>query len=165
MPKETGKKSGSPAKGCLVLVLLFFAVVYALGSCLGTPSDPESSQTATADSSAHTLAHGELLEWNENDLDGKKVLVVKAKINPMLTNKHTIDQNYYNVADIIKKQNGNEFDEIQYWAVAEMTDGSDSKVISFTLDKETINAIADGSILDNQVGDHAKDLFVHNSLK
>lgn len=149
-----------------ILSVLLAVSMSACGSSASSSSaagDSASSASQTED--AHSVQHGELLSWNENDLDGKKVLVVKAKIKPNLTNKLTIDQNYYNVADIIKKQNGNEFDEIQYWAVAEMTDGSDSKVISFTLDNETINSIADGSILDNQIGDYAKDLFVHNSLK
>lgn len=113
----------------------------------------------------HSLKFGELLSWIENNIDGKNVLVVKAKISDSYSNKATIDQNYMNVADIIKNQNGDTFDEIQYWAVADMTDGSESKVISFTLDKSTIQGIKDENIVDIQLGDYVTDLWILPSLQ
>lgn len=115
--------------------------------------------------SEHKIAHGELLNWNENEIDGKQVLVVKAKISPSFTNELTINQNYMNVADIIKNQGGDAFDEIQYWAVADMQDGSESKVISFTLDSTTIQGIAAGNIVDIELGDYVSDLYILPSLK
>lgn len=108
-----------------------------------------------------SLKHGELLDVTT--VAGP--LVIKAKIQPSLTNKLTIDQNYMNVADVILNQGGNQFDEIQYWAVADMTDGSESKVISFTLDKATIDGIYNGNIVDIQLGDYANDLWILPSLK
>lgn len=108
-----------------------------------------------------SLEHGELLDYTT--VAGP--LVIKAKIQPSLTNKLTIDQNYMNVADVILNQGGNQFDEIQYWAVADMTDGSESKVISFTLDKATIDGIYNGNIVDIQLGDYANDLWILPSLK
>lgn len=96
--------------------------------------------------------------------DGK-TLVIKAKIKPSYSNKTTISQNYFNVADIIKNQGANSFETIDYWAVADMTDGSEEKVVSFTLDSYTIQNIYDGNIVDNLIGEYATDLWVHQSLR
>lgn len=107
------------------------------------------------------LKHGELLEYTT--IAGP--LVIKAKIESSLTNKLTINQNYMNVADIILNQGGNNFNEIQYWAVADMADGSESKVIQFTLDKNTIDGVYNGNIVDIELGDYATDLWTLPSLK
>lgn len=148
-----------------ILSVLLAVSMSACGSSASSSSaagDSASSASQTED--AHSVQHGELLSWNENDLDGKKVLVVKAKISPSLTNALTIDQNYMNVADIIQNQGGDAFDEIQYWAVADMTSGSESKVVSFTLDDAVIKGVADGSIVDIELGDYAADLYIHPSF-
>ena len=120
------------------------------------------SQTVQPD---YDLQNGELLSTITNNIDGKEVIVVKAKIKSNLTNKLTIDQNYYNVADMIKNQGCDKFDEIQYWAVADMTSGDEAKVISFTLSSDTIKQIKDGKIVDIQIGDYADDLWILPSLK
>lgn len=113
----------------------------------------------------HTVLHGSLENWTETELDGKSILVIKVKIAPSYNNKATINQNYYNVENIIKEQGGRNFDEVQYWAVADMTSGEESKVISFTLNKETISAIDNSSIVANQMGNSVTDLWIHDSLK
>lgn len=128
-----------------------------------TPLPTESATSTIA--KEHSVKFGELLSWIENNIDGKNVLVVKAKISDGYSNKATINQNYMNVADIIKNQNGDTFDEIQYWSVADMTDGSESKVISFTLDKSTIQGIKDENIVDIQLGDYVTDLWILPSLQ
>ncbi len=120
------------------------------------------SQTVQPD---YDLQNGELLSTITNNIDGKEVIVVKAKIKSNLTNKLTIDQNYYNVADMIKNQGCDKFDEIQYWAVADMTSGDEAKVISFTLSSDTIKEIKDEKIVDNQIGNYADDLWILPSLK
>lgn len=107
-----------------------------------------------------TLPHGYILDYNAND----GVTVIKAKIEPSLTNKMTIDQNYYNVCDLIQNQ-GVEPDELQYWAVADMTDGGEEKVISFTLDSATIAAVKAGTIAENRLGDYVSDLWILSSLQ
>ena len=116
-----------------------------------------------AASDTFTLDFGELLDTN---ISGS-TLVIKAKIEPSLTNKMTIDQNYYDVCDIIKKQGGNEYDEIQFWAVADMTNGSEEKVISFTVPKSVIDLVYESGdkFPDNTLGDYVEDLYIHNSLK
>lgn len=109
----------------------------------------------------YTLRYGELLQTTVNGT----TLVIKAKIEPQLTKKITIKQNYYNVCDIITDQGGDAFTEIQYWAVADMTDGSEGKVISFTLDDWVIEMIAEKKIYPAMLEDYAQDLYILPSLK
>lgn len=108
-----------------------------------------------------SLLHGKLLEKKAIGTN----LTIKAKIEPSYSNKATVDQNYYNIEDIVKKQGGDKFTEIQYWAVADMTDGSEQKVISFTVSGSVIKKIANGEIVTNQMGNYVDDLFVHASLR
>ena len=125
----------------------------------------EEQETTVKEESGPVLEYGELLELNENEIDGAAVAVVKAKIDSQASNKMTIDQNYYTVVDLIQNQGFDKYDEIQYWAVADMTDGSESKVIAFTLDKDLIDRIAAGSFPANTLGDYVTDLWILPSLE
>ncbi|MGL5417529.1 MAG: hypothetical protein ACRDAU_17800 [Clostridium sp.] len=111
----------------------------------------------------HTISkikHGELLDVRVVD----RVLIVKAKIEPSYSNKATINQNGFNIEDIILNQGGDEFEEIQYWAVAKMEDGSESKVISFTLNKSQIVAVKNRKLPGNMIVDSSEELWVLPSL-
>lgn len=125
-------------------------------------SNSTEEKTGIYDTQSFNLKHGTLLESHSDD---NGVLIVKAKISPSYSNKTTIDQNGYNVADLIKNQGADKFNEIQYWAVADMTDGSESKVISFTLNKDLINKIKEGSLVDNKIVDNAQDVWILPSLR
>ena len=46
-----------------------------------------------------------------------------------------------------------------------MTDGSESKVISFTLNSNTIQGVYNENIIDNQLGDYVDDLYILPSLQ
>ena len=94
-----------------------------------------------------------------------KSMVFKNKITPSYSNKATVDQNYYVVEDLVKNQGATDFEEIQYWAVADMTDGSESKVISFTVPKSTMDLIAGGRLPANMMGDYVTDLWILPSLQ
>lgn len=107
------------------------------------------------------LKTGEILDIKESD----GILIIKAKINSMLTNKLTVAQNYHNIEDIIKNQGGDKFSEIQYWAVADMADGEESKVISFTVPSDVIKGTAKGDIVAIQYPDLLTDLWILPSLK
>lgn len=107
------------------------------------------------------MKYGELIESIVND----NTLIIKAKISPSYNNKATINQNGYNVGDLIKNQGADKFNEIQYWAVADMEDGSEDKVISFTLNKDLINKIKDDSIVDNKIIDNAQEVWILPSLR
>lgn len=103
-------------------------------------------------------------EFKEANRLGKD-LTIKFKITPSTSNKTTIDQNGFNVEDLILNQGASGYDTINYWAVADMTDGSESKVISFTVNKGLINAIKEKRIVGNQIIDYASDVWILPSLK
>lgn len=114
------------------------------------------------DTTGLKLKFGDLLSVNNG---GDGVVVVKAKIKPSYSNKATIEQNYYTVCDLIQNHGFDTCTELQYWAVADMTDGSESKVISFTVNSDTIQTIKDGNFPENLLGDYVDDLYILPSLK
>lgn len=107
------------------------------------------------------IKFGTFLEAIETSDNG---LVIKAKIQPNYNNKATINQNYYNIEDIIKNQEGDKYEYIDYWAVADMQDGSESKVISFIVDRDLIQNIVEEQVFAIELGDHVKDLWILPSL-
>lgn len=123
--------------------------------------DKKESNYTTAIKQTYVARFGQFLECNVNG----STAVVKFKIQPSTSNKTTIDQNGYNIEDMILNQGADKYDEIQYWAVADMTDGSESKVISFTVDKDLISMIKNKQIVGNQIVDYGKDLWILPSLK
>jgi hypothetical protein len=108
-----------------------------------------------------SVEFGELLSV----INTEGVVVVKTKITSSFSNKATIEQNYYNVAALIRENGFNTCQELQYWAVADMSSGDESKCISFTLDKDTIDAVYNESIVDNQLGNYVTDLWTLPSLQ
>lgn len=153
-----------------ICVVTFVAVIIASASGAldkyETTTDFESSTSTTETTTESTtdsgVLHGELLSVVD-DKDG--LAVVKVKISKSYSKSSTIAQNYFNVSDLIKNRGFDKYTKIQYWAVADMNDGSEQKVISFTLDKDTIQAIVNNEIVDNQIGDYSDDLWVHPSLR
>lgn len=124
----------------------------------------DSNLSASSSTPSLTVPHGEVLDVNVTG----DILVVKAKITPSFSNHSTISQNFFNLEDLIKNQDCSKYNEIQYWAVSDMTDGSESKVISFTAPKSTIDGIKDGSIeaiayLDEY--GYVTDVYILPSLK
>lgn len=122
----------------------------------GTEEATESQQEE-----AISLQYGELLSLHEQD----GIAVVKAKIAPSFSNSATVSQNYYNIEALVKKHGFDKYDEVQYWAVADMTDGSEQKVISFTVPHDVLTKIAAGKLAINQLGSYVTDLWVHQSLR
>lgn len=125
---------------------VYFYVIY-----YGLPGIPKSFE----------LEHGNLLDVKSNGT----TLVLKAKITASYSDKATIDQNYFNVCDVIKNQGGNEYDKISYWAVSDMSNGEESKVISFDISKDLIDKIASGGIAENQIGEYVDNLWVFPGLR
>ncbi|EOU2058361.1 hypothetical protein ACQR3C_00100 [Clostridium perfringens] len=154
-------------------LIIFFSFIIIASVALGCGNDKpkkieetkieESSGEINKNSEGNIskLKYGELLDVNIND----KILIIKAKISPSYNNKATIKQNGFNVEDIILNQGGDLFDEIQYWAVADMTNGDESKVISFTLTKNQINAVKNKQLLGNKLVDQANDVWILPSLR
>ena len=108
------------------------------------------------------VEHGELLSVIYS---GDGIVVVKTKIESSFSNSATINQNYYNVCDLIKNHGFNTCSELQYWAVADMSDGSEAKVISFTLNSDAIQGVYNDTIIDRQLDEHVDDLFILPSLQ
>lgn len=133
-----------------------------------SPSSPVPNTTTGTEEAAESqqeeaisLQHGELLSLHEQD----GIAVVKAKIAPSFSNSATVSQNYYNIEALVKKHGFDKYDEVQYWAVADMTDGSEQKVISFTVPHDVLTKIAAGKLAINQLGSYVTDLWVHQSLR
>lgn len=108
-----------------------------------------------------SLLHGELLSVTENG----DIAVVKAKITSSYNNEATVTQNYFNVVDLINKQGFDKYSEIQYWAVADMNNGEEEKVVSFTVPADLIEKIKNKEVVDNQLGNYVQELWVHQSLR
>ncbi|WP_283705530.1 hypothetical protein [Clostridium perfringens] len=108
-----------------------------------------------------SLKFGELINTTING----DTLIIKAKISPSYSNTATINQNGHNIEDIILNQGGDTFNEIQYWAVSDMTDGSESKVISFTLKKKQIDLVKNNKLFGRDIVSQASDVWILPSLK
>lgn len=129
-------------------------------------AEPETvtQETATGSTDSH-ISYGDLLDFTENTIDGKNICVMKVKIEASLTKGMTVDQNYHNVEHFITKAGGDQYDSIDYWAVADMEDGSENKVISFTVPKDTIDKVKSGDLAAIQLGDYVDDLYILPSLQ
>lgn len=181
---EPAKKKGKK-KWIVIAVVVVIILAAAIGGGGGSDTDEAESQASstevateteaateteqtevdeTEQAASYELEYGELVSAVENEIDGQNVLVIKAKITSSYSNTATVDQNYYNVEDLITGQGCDSFDEIQYWAVADMSDGSEEKVVSFTVSAELIQKIAAGEVVTNQLGDYVDDLYIHASL-
>lgn len=120
-----------------------------------------SGASVEVDSMDYSLPNGELLDTKLNN----NTLIIKAKISPKSTNEKTINQNYSNIVDLVTNQGCDKYDAIEYWAVADMSDGSESKVISFTVPDYTIDNIAIGTVTADNMGSYVDDLYLHESLR
>jgi hypothetical protein len=150
----------------LFLVALSLLLAFSLTACGGSSaetSQPADETPTASDSDGPTVKYGELLELNDNR-ESAGVVVVKAKITPNLTNKLTIEQNYHNAVDLIQNQGFGDC-EFQYWAVADMSDGSESKVISFTIPQDIVEQVAAGDVAATQLPDLVTDLWILPSLQ
>ncbi len=123
-----------------------------------------SSNIKTDTQNTITLKYGKLQSFTTSP-STTKCCVIKAKIEPSYNNKATIHHNFFNVENFIKNQNGNTYDEIQYWAVADMTNGEEEKVISFTVDKKIIDDLYNDKIATNMLDSYLNDFWVIESLK
>ena len=113
----------------------------------------------------YSLKYGELLSVITNGGVDGNTLVIKAKIQPSYSNEATINQNYFNIEDLVKTQGADKYSAIDYWAVADMQDGSESKVVAFVANSEMLNAIKNGNLAPIKYGEFVQDLFVHPRLR
>ena len=140
----------------MLFVLVFTGIVVSVAM-----DDSAPTENISEDKSEYSVQFGELLDITTTE----DVMVIKTKIEPNLTDKMTIQQNAHNVEKFILDNDLDNINELQYWAVADMTNGSESKVVSFTLDKNMINAVKNKSLFAIEIIDNAKDVWIHPSLE
>ena len=143
--------------------LRFRALTIALLSLLllaGCGSSPASDDVP--EGTGPSAKYGELLDLTDNRAAGG-VVVAKVKITPSTSNELTVSQNYHNVVDMIKNQGFSDC-EFQYWAVADMADGSEGKVVSFTVPADIVAQVASGDVVATQLPDLVTDLYILPSL-
>lgn len=126
-----------------------------------TNYDKMAAENGASDTSDIQLRHGDLLSTTVNGT----TIVLKAKITSSLTKKMTVSSCFYDVYDAVKNYGLDQYDELQYWAVADMTDGSEQKVISFTVSHDTLEKIVNGSIVEGQLQSYSTDVWLSPALQ
>lgn len=106
------------------------------------------------------LEHGEFLSV----VQAGGTVTIQARIRENLTNEMTINANYFNIESLVTKHGFNVCEKIRYFAVMDIG-GTDTKVMSFEVDKSTIDAIYGEKIFGSQIGDHVQELWVAPGLK
>ena len=123
--------------------------------------DKIAAENGASDTSEIQLHYGDLLSTTVNGT----TIVLKAKITSSLTKKMTVASCFYDVYDAVEKYGLDQYDELQYWAVADMTDGSEQKVISFTVSHDTLEKIVNGSIVEGQLQSYSTDVWLSPALQ
>ena len=160
MGKNKVAKGGSKLRGVLVLIVIVVALFFTIGG-----GGNKTERLPKSDLPQQSLIpFGTLLDWTVNDLVSPKVIVIKTKITSNLTNKMTIGQNYHNIQSVAKAGEYNDYN-IKYWAVADMENGSESKVISFDVSSDVMKQLANDRILPGDLEKHVENLWILPSLK
>lgn len=146
-------------KNKILAIVLLLLLLFSLSGCGGSAPAQDAGSGEPAE---YALKYGELLEFTDNR-ETNGVVIVKAKISPSSTNALTVAQNYHNVVDLIKHYDLSGC-ELQYWAVADMTDGTENKVVSFTVPADQVGIVASGEIVATQLPDLVTDLWILPSL-
>lgn len=185
VPARTKKK---PSK--LRTVLIVVAVLLAIGAVRRATGGGEKSGASSSTHSAQTSAPAETpspaqkntfildaaavtsagpvdtgdLELYSGELrgvnsDGAGVFVVKA-FGGGSTGKLLVASGFHNVADLILNHGFDGCEEIQYWAVANTTDGEEVKFISFTVPRNLIVQVAEGKVVAGQLRSYVEDLWI-----
>lgn len=160
MARNKRSNGGSKLRGVFVLIVIIAALFLIIGG-----GGKKADRLPKSDLPQQSLIRfGTLLDWTVNDLVSPKVIVIKTKIASNLTNKMTINQNYYNVQSVAKSGEYNDYD-IRYWAVADLTNGRESKVISFDVPSYVMKQLANDRILPGDLEKYVNNFWVLPSLK
>lgn len=115
-----------------------------------------------ADIANLTLDHSELLEVNT--FAGN--IIIKAKVSKNLLNDKMIRNScYFEVYEAIQDYKLQYYNNLSYWAVADMTNGTEQKVISFEVSQEVMEMVANETIYENQLVDYLTDLWISPVLQ
>lgn len=116
---------------------------------------------AGADINDMKLSHGELQDVTTNGSS----IVLKAKIKSSYSKEATIQGCFFSVYEAIQDYGLNQYSQLQYWAVADMTNGTEQKVISFTIPQDVLEGVANETILENQLINYATDVWLAPALQ
>ncbi len=142
---------------------VLLTILICLSSCGGNSSSYQLDLSGdTIDINGLALEHGDLTSVTSS---GGNCVVVKAKIKPSYDNEATINQNYHNICHLILDHGFDSCSEIQYWAVADMSNGSEEKVISFSVGQDLIGKIKSKAVVAAELGSYVSDLYIHQSLE
>lgn len=147
------------------IITILVTISMLLCACGSTP-DPvtfnflNSDYVGSVDPAGLKLHFGELVDLTQNG----STVVVKARFTSHLSRQSFIDQNFFNIGDLVHKNGFNTCEEIQYWAVYQQGD-SEEKVISFTVDKAMIAALFNDQIVPEQLIDLSKDFWISDRIQ
>ena len=108
-----------------------------------------------------TVPYGDVLKCHAYG----SVLDIGVKISGLLTDSTTINQNYYNIADLILKQGADAYTTIYYAGYMPAQGGGNAVVISFTVPAHVIDSIKNRTVMEVELPDYVEDLWIHPQLK
>ncbi len=92
-------------------------------------------------------------------------LDITVKIDWILSGSSTVNQNYFNVCDMIQNQGADAYTTINYTAIMSTTDGGTTTVVFFVVSKSAIDLIKAGNFPEITLSDYVDDLWIHPQLK
>lgn len=134
----------------LLSIILCFMLCLGMFGC--SKSDVEASK--------YTPLLGELVEAKETG----DTLYIKVKIKENEDKELTIEQNEFNIDDLVTTQGADKFNSIEYVAVMDK-DKKETEVLSFTVNKETIQNLKDRQINIGTVIARSEDVNIASNLK
>lgn len=134
----------------LLSLILCFMLCLGIFGC--SKSDVEANK--------YTPLLGELVEAKE----AGDTLYIKVKIKENEDKELTIEQNEFNVEDLVTTQGADKFNKIEYIAVMDK-DGKETDALSFTVNKETIQNLKDKKINIGTVIARSEDVNIASNLK
>lgn len=132
------------------------SVILCILMCLGVFGCSKSDVQA----SRYTPLLGELVEAKETG----DTLYIKVKIKENEDKELTIEQNEFNIDDLVTAQGADKFNSIEYVAVMDK-DKKETEVLSFTVNKETIQNLKDRQINIGTVIARSEDVNIASNLK
>ncbi len=121
----------------------------------------EPNYFATFDVDDVEVPYGEVRNVAVNGAD----VSLEVKISSLASNEQTIEQNYYNVCDFIRKYAKTDYDVISYDAFTDTAEGDETNAVSFDLSGDIITTIATQDFPDNTLGDYVENLYILPSLQ
>lgn len=92
-------------------------------------------------------------------------LDITVKIDWISSGTSTVNQNYFNVCDLIQSQGADAYTTINYTAIMSTTDGGTTTVVFFIVPKSTIDLIKAGNFPEITLSDYVDDLWIHPQLQ